>query len=270
MKRTYLALAGLALAGSTLAGAFPLLARAAALFATEPLDPSRFSVLARPVGDSDWNLVVLEQLAAKPRCWEERADGLIDPALTRFDFSAICARYIDSNGYSLRINDEDLATSYRLRVRQVGHELQLEATSSEEPTVLVVGRGDIPKRERDAFVALQLESGWELLRRRYGEQTLQHLYFSNDNPLGELLAEAGNEGAVDSQEDLRDDDDLLAQSPSSAEPSELNADEKATATAARSPLSAVEEQRLATLAAETSLTISSSRPIPLKVIPFQE
>ena len=259
MKRTYLALAGLALAGSTLAGAFPLLARAAGIFATKPLDSSRFAVLARPVGNSDWNLVVLEQLAAKPNCWEERADGLIDPVLTRFDFTAICARYIDSNGYSLRIDEEDLATSYRLRVRQVGNELQLQATSSEEPAVLVVGRADIPKRERDAFVALQLESGWELLRRSYGEQTLQHIYFSNTNPLGELLAEAGSGGAVES----------------STDPSELDADETATAAEtapaarSRSAFSAVEEQRLAALAAETSLTISS-RPIPLEVIPFQE
>ena len=156
MKRPYLALAVLALAGSTLAGAFPLLAKAAAIFGSQPLDPSRFSVLARPVGNSDWNLVVLEQRAAKPQCWQERNDGQVDSTLTRLDFSAACAQYTDSNGYYLRIDGEELVSNDNLQVRQVGQELQLLATSNGEPTTQVVGRGDLSKRERNAFVALQL------------------------------------------------------------------------------------------------------------------
>lgn len=195
MKRTYLALSGLVLAGSALSAALPSLVHAAGLFSGRPVDPSRFSVLARPVGDSDWNLLVLEQLAPAPLCWNDRPDGLIDPSLNRFDYTGICSRYLDSNGYSLRIGEQDLATSYRLRLQQRGNLLLLQALSGEDPTVLEVGRAEVPRRDRDAFVAIQLDPGWQLQRRRFGQQSLNHLYFANASPLPELIARAGGRTA---------------------------------------------------------------------------
>ena len=185
LRRTYLALAGAGLALLT-----PW-AGAASLFDSRPLDTSRFAVLARPVGPSDWNLLVLEQIQAQPLCWEQRPDGLVDPALNRFNFTGICSRYLDSNGYSLRIGDQDLASRYRLQLRQSGTELRLEASTPSNPTVLVVGRALVPLRDRDGFVALALEPGWDLQRRVFNSQTLSHIYFANPSPLPELLAKAG-------------------------------------------------------------------------------
>jgi hypothetical protein len=188
MKKTYLALGGLLLAGSALSTALPTLVRAAGLFASQPVDATRFAVLARPVGDSDWNLLVLEQLAPAPRCWTAQPDGLIDPSLNRFDYTGICSRYLDSNGYSLRVGEQDLATTHRLRLQQRGNVLLLQALSPDDPTVLVVGRAEVPRRDRDGFVAIQLDPGWELQRRRFGQQSLNHLYFANANPLSQLIA----------------------------------------------------------------------------------
>jgi hypothetical protein len=195
MKRTYLALSGLLLAGSALPAALPSLARAAGLFSSSPVDSSRFSVLARPVGESDWNLLVLEQLAPAPRCWTPQPDGLVDPSLNRFDFTGICSRYLDSNGYSLRIGDQDLATSYRLRLQQQGNRLLLQALSPSDPTVLVVGRAEVPRRDRDAFVAIQLDPGWDLQRRSFGRQSLNHLYFANASSLRQLIAQTNGAAA---------------------------------------------------------------------------
>jgi hypothetical protein len=196
MKRTYLALAGLALAGSGTATALPPLARAAGLFQSSPVEPAHFAVLARAVGQSDWNLLVLEQIAAAPRCWTPLRDGLVEPSLNRFDYTGICGRYLDSNGYSLRIGEQDLASSYRLRLQQQGNELLLQALSPNEPTVLVLGRAVVPRRDRENFVALQLDPGWELQRRTFGAQTLNHLYFANPSPLRQLIARAGGGTAV--------------------------------------------------------------------------
>lgn len=189
-RRTYLALAGAGLALLT-----PW-AGAANLFDSRPLDASRFAVLARPVGPSDWNLLVLEQIQAQPLCWEQRPDGLVDPALNRFNFTGICSRYLDSNGYSLRIGNQDLASRYRLQLRQSGTELRLEASTPSNPTVLVVGRARVPLRDRDGFVALALEPGWDLQRRVFNSQTLSHIYFANPSPLPELLAKAGGSSPV--------------------------------------------------------------------------
>ena len=190
MQRTYLALAGLGIGSTLLAAVSPTLVRAAGLFDSRPVEASQFAVLARPVGRSDWNLLVLEQVQPEPRCWEARRDGLVDPSLNRFDYTGICNRYLDSNGYSLRVGQEDLASSHRLRLQQVGNVLLLQALSPNQPTALVVGRGEIPRRDREGFVAIQLDPGWELQRRSYGSQTLNHLYFANATSLGQLIVQA--------------------------------------------------------------------------------
>ena len=191
MQRTYLALAGLALVGAGLPLVKPPLAEAEALFQTADVEAERFAVLARPVGDNDWTLLVLEQVAAQPSCWEPRKDGLVDPVLNRFDFTGICSRYLDSNGYSLRVAEEDMGTTYRLRVQQIGSRLELQATSAKNPTILVVGSAEVPLRDRDGFVALKLEPGWELKRRTYEERALSHLYFASPTPLEQLIARSG-------------------------------------------------------------------------------
>jgi hypothetical protein len=192
MQRTYLPWLGLtALAVGATAWATPSLlphALAGDLFTSQPVDKARFAVLAKPVGRSDWNLLVLEQLAPVPHCWESRADGLVDPALNRFDYTGICSRYLDSNGYSLRIGQNDLGGSYRLRLQQQGTSLQLLAMNPNEASELLVAKGRISRRDRDGFVALDLEPGWELERRLYGQQALSHLYFANATPLARLLA----------------------------------------------------------------------------------
>jgi hypothetical protein len=188
MKRTYLALAGLTLAAAAGPALLPPLGRAAGLFSAQPVDSSRFAVLAKPVGSGEWNLLVLEQLRPSPACWQSRSDGLVDPSLNRFNYTGICARYLDSNGYSLRAGDQDLGARQRLRLQPVGSTLQLQALDPEQGTVLVVGRAQVPRRDRDGFVAIQLDPGWELQRRSYGRQQLNHLYFANATPIGELLA----------------------------------------------------------------------------------
>ena len=186
MQRSYLPWAGLALLSAGLVGS----QAAAGVFQSQPLEQERLAVLGQPVGSQGWKLLVLEQLKPAPKCWEERRDGLIDPALNRFNFSGICSRYLDSNGYSLRIGDDDVSPRYRLRLESQGNTLVLLAMSGSHPTELVVGRGAIPLRDRSGFVALKLEPGWQLERRMYGERSLSHVYFANPQPLDGLIAQA--------------------------------------------------------------------------------
>jgi hypothetical protein len=186
MQRSYLPWAGLALLSAGLVGS----QAAAGVFQSQPLEQERLAVLGQPVGNQDWKLLVLEQLKPQPKCWEERRDGLIDPALNRFNFSGICSRYLDSNGYSLRVGDDDVSPRYRLRLESQGNTLVLLAMSGSHPTELVVGRGTIPLRDRSGFVALKLEPGWQLERRMYGERSLSHVYFANPQPLDGLIAQA--------------------------------------------------------------------------------
>ena len=196
MKRPYLALATFALVAGLPPGQVSGV-RANGLFNSAPIESASFAVLARPVGDDDWTLVVLEQLRARPFCRTPRPDGLVDPTLNRFNYTGICGRFIDSNGYSLRIGEADLSHAYRLRVQRRGSELQLLATTASRGAELLVGRGTVPRRDRDLFVSLQLEPGWALRRRMFGARSLNHVYFANGQPLDSLIATARGRTTVE-------------------------------------------------------------------------
>ena len=192
MPRTYLralATLGMGLASSLLVPSEPVLARN--LFDSKPLSQERFAILGRPVGRDNWKLLVLEQIKQRPRCWTPRADGLIDPTLNTFNFSRICSRYLDSNGYSLRSGGQDLAKRFRLRLVATGRTLRLEAMDPDQAAPLQLGQADIPARDRNGFVLIKLDPGWQLERRVYKGRTLNHLYFANPTPVNQLLAQAG-------------------------------------------------------------------------------
>jgi len=266
-------LATLALGGSALVAALAPWGRAAGLFEARPVQADRFAVLARPVGRDDWTLLVLEQIQPAPLCWQTRADGLVDPSLNRFDFTGICGRYIDSNGYSLRFADgqtsRDGSDGLRLRLEPVGGELQLQASSPDQSGVLVVGRAALPSRVRDAFVAIQLEPGWELRRRSYGSQTLNHLYFSHPSPARQLLARAGAPAAGGWQRRLP-----LLTPPPPPPPATAFSPEPVRLRPARQPRTSL-QARVNPHDAWTSQPPQAAgapagRVIALQVIPFQE
>lgn len=191
MRRTYLRrllLTGTAFLLGSSFSALPGWARS--IFDSKPLKQEQFAVLARAVGSDGWKLLVLEQIKASPLCWKDRADGLVQPSLNTFDFTGICSRYLDSNGYSLRTAGEDTQKSVRLRLRQGRSGLELQAMDPNRTTAVVVARARRARRNKDAFVKLTLEPGWKLERRAYQGRTLSHVYFANRDSLNQLIAKS--------------------------------------------------------------------------------
>jgi hypothetical protein len=194
MRRTYPQAKGLAVTGVAATGVLALLLPSAlaarGIFESKPLPQERFAVLAQPVGQDSWKLLVLEQIKRKPLCWTPRADGLVEPTLNSFNFSGICSRYLDSNGYSIRSGGSDLGTRFRLRLMQQGSTLQLQAFNPDQKAPILVGHAPIPQRHRNGFVRLELNNDWRLERRAYQGRTLSHIYFANPDPVQLLLAKA--------------------------------------------------------------------------------
>ena len=190
MRRTYfrsLVLSGImAMTGPLL----PCASSAKSLFESKPLPQDQFIVLGRPVGDSQWTLLVLEQIKPEPRCWMQRTDGLIDPSLNRFNFTGICGRYIDSNGYSLRSGGEDQGSRLRLRLRQQNEMLLLETSHWQHPNSVLIGQAPIPLRDPNGFIRIRLNPGWRLERRVYLGKPLGHLYFAHPKPWNRLVSQA--------------------------------------------------------------------------------
>ena len=156
MGRTYFrraALGAAALGLTVAASSLPGWARA--LFDSRPLQEERFAILAQPVGQDRWKLLVLEQIKARPLCWEERRDGLMNPSLNTFDFTGICSRYLDSNGYSLRTSGTDADRRFRLRLNQGRDGLSLQAMDPDRGSAITVARASNVRRDKNAFLSVR-------------------------------------------------------------------------------------------------------------------
>ena len=184
MARLRIAAAALAVFGSTLITGLNSSVRAqGSLFTTADVDESKFVLVAAPIGSGpNSQLNIYEQRTSARPCYEVTgsAPAVVDPLMATFDFTGICNRYIDGNGYSLRIGGDDLGTRYRLSVVNTGRDIELLATPTKnpsQPTMLVARAGGAAS----GFIQLKLEPGWTLKRRAYGKKSLGHLYVYRDS-----------------------------------------------------------------------------------------
>ncbi|MBO9997423.1 MAG: DUF3747 domain-containing protein [Cyanobacteria bacterium SID2] len=160
----------------------------ASTFEQAEVDRSKFIPIAAPIGQTNgYQLLIVEQISETQSCWNEYGSNptVVDPLLLNFDFSGTCGRATDSNGYSVRLANQDFGLQYNLRVIQRGSELVLVG--------IPFGRRDLPQIEigrtgglTAGFARIYLDSGWRLTRRVYQGRSLGHLYLTNDLTLAEL------------------------------------------------------------------------------------
>lgn len=187
----------LAAAGLSVAAAPP--AAAAALFNAVEVDQTKFVLVAAPIGDgSRAQLNIYEQRSAARPCYavDGAAPAVVNPLLVTFDFTGICNRFIDTNGYSLRVGGTDLATVYRLSVLRSGNDTILLASPSKAgagPEMVVARTGGMAS----GFLQLVPEPGWRLMRRHFGNRALGHVYIYRDDwPAGSTTAESSTAPAT--------------------------------------------------------------------------
>ena len=104
------------------------------------------------------------------------------------------AAYLAEHYVAVKVDQDrrpDLANRFRLRLVAKGRNLHLEAMDPDQAIPLTIGRATIPARDRNGFVLIRLDSGWQLRRRVYKGRTLNHVYFANPTPVNQLLAQAG-------------------------------------------------------------------------------
>ncbi len=194
MVRPFRVTLALAVAGSSLVSGLlqrPVRAQGS-LFTTAPVEQSNFILVAAPIGKgASSQLNIYEQRTSKRPCFAVAgsAPAVVDPLLATFDFTGICNRYIDGNGYSLRIGGDDFGTRYRLSVVKTKRDVELLATPTRDasrPTFVVARAGG----SGAGFLQLKLEPGWSLMRRQYGTRSLGHLYVFRDTWPGSEPADA--------------------------------------------------------------------------------
>jgi hypothetical protein len=156
---------------------------AQSLFGAVEVDQSKFVIVSAPIGDgSRAQLNIYEQRTEARPCYavEGSKPAVVNPLLSTFDFTGICNRFIDGNGYSLRIGNGDLGTVYRLSVvKEAGDTLlmALPTKAGAGPEMVVARSGG----SGNGFLLLVPEPGWKLMRRQFGGRTLGHVYVYRDS-----------------------------------------------------------------------------------------
>lgn len=189
-SKLQLATFGATLLGTSLLGT--LSPANAALFGQQEVRQNDFVAVSAPVGTSTRrSLIVIEQKASTRPCWSESgaAPTIVDPLLLNFDFTGVCGRATDSNGYSVRVGGEDLGVSYTLSLVRRGNDMVLTANPfrSSGPS-LEIGRAGYT----EDFSKIELNPGWRFTKRTYQGRTLGHIYLTHDSTLAELAETTGN------------------------------------------------------------------------------
>ena len=158
-------------------------------FTAQEVDQGDFLAVAEQTSSRfiPYQLYLIRQVSDARPCYDVTGSspGEVNPLWTTFDFSGICGRSSDSNGYSLRVDSEDLGAAYRLRVEASGDELVLLGMGREG--TLVIGRtGGLSDT---GFTAIELEPGWRITQRVFQGGALGHYYFTNDATLAELTSD---------------------------------------------------------------------------------
>ena len=163
------------------------------LFKAVEVDQTKFVIVAAPIGDgSRAQLNIYEQRSAARPCFSAQGanPSVVNPLLATFDFTGICNRFIDANGYSVRVGGTDLATVYRLSVVRQGNDNRLLAIPTKPgagPEMLVARTGG----HAGGFLQFVPEPGWKLMRRHFGGRALGHVYVYRDSwPEGSITAPA--------------------------------------------------------------------------------
>lgn len=175
----------------------PLQPSIAATFGQTEVDQSKFGAIAVPRASGYYTLLVLEQISNKKQCWRESGSKptRIEPLLVNFNFTGICGRSTDSNGYSIRMAGKDMAMNYRLSLQKQKDEVVLmgvPATSGTGKPIEIARTHGM----HSGFLKLVLNPGWRFAKRSYSGKTLGHVYFTRDTVVPTNVASAkGNSSA---------------------------------------------------------------------------
>ncbi|NEO87776.1 MAG: DUF3747 domain-containing protein [Spirulina sp. SIO3F2] len=151
-------------------------------FGNQRVDDRRFVLMAAPFGVNQrgYQLLIVEQSSNRRQCWQEygTAPTQVNPLLLNFDFTNICKRMTDSNGYSVRVGNEDLGWRFILSLVERQNEWVLVANSARERNVqMEVGR---TRGKGNGYLKIELDPGWSLTRRTYNGRALDHIYLTGD------------------------------------------------------------------------------------------
>ncbi|HEY9630640.1 MAG TPA: DUF3747 domain-containing protein [Coleofasciculaceae cyanobacterium] len=196
-----------AVALATLSTAWTASSALAAAFQQQEVDQTRFIAIAAPYsGGTAHQLLIVEQLSDDRPCWNVLGGMpvVIDPVLRTFDFSGICGRSLDANGYSIRANGQDMGLFYSVRIIRRNQDLVLVGDpigcfnpNRRKCTNPEFDIGHANGLTAD-FAEIKLNPGWRFTRRVLDDRPLGHIYLTYEGafPPDFVIAAPGTEPVV--------------------------------------------------------------------------
>lgn len=166
---------------STILGTIGNLSATAVDFGQQEVDQNNFIAIVVPRIGSNPQLVVLEQISNSQQCWKESGVNPVnvDALLLNFDFTGICGRSTDSNGYSIRMAGHEMGLLYKLKIIKHNSEFILVGVSNADPNAPAVEIGRT-YGIGSGLTKITLKPGWRFTKRTYNGKTLGHIYLTSD------------------------------------------------------------------------------------------
>ncbi len=178
----------------------PIQVDQSAQFGMQETDQTPFILVAQPTsrlgGRQRYGLMIIEQKRAEPLCYSTTGSNptQVNVLLLNFDFTGICGKATDTNGYIVRTAGEDIAYDPVIEERDGVLVLsgipRRSAGSNAQPILM----GQTDGIAANGFTKLFLRPGWRLARQTYNNSVTGRTYLANDKTLAQLVVESG--GAV--------------------------------------------------------------------------
>ena len=165
----------------------------------QEVDMSRFILSTNPTsslrGRQRYGLMIIEQKTNAQPCFSTSgsAPTVVNPLLSTFDFSGICGRATDTNGYAIRVAGEQVR--YDPVFEEENGVLVLYAKPSRflrGAERFVIGQTD--GISPTGYTQVTLKPGWRLTRKTVDGAPKGLMYLTNDLTIAELT---GQEVAID-------------------------------------------------------------------------
>ena len=160
-------------------------------FQAARLPESDFAIVASNLEDASYVprgysrqriLNVIRQLSPARSCWKARDDDSVQIDLKDWNWTGVCARFVNANGYSVRMRGVDFQQDSDLVLEQEGPYVVLYTknrfTDQVEPIPVAVARTR-PESQESSYL-MKLLPGWRLEQREFNGRKLGHVYFSHD------------------------------------------------------------------------------------------
>jgi N-acetylmuramoyl-L-alanine amidase len=158
----------------------------ASTFGQREVRQDDFIAVATPlaIGNS-YKLVVIEQISRYRDCWDTFSSNptRVNLLLLNFDFTDICGRSTDSNGYSIRAAGQDIGMRYRLRLQKRGNEVVLLGRSFDGTEFEIGSTNGLV----EGPMKIHLDPQWRFTKRIYQGEATGHIYFTTDRPRSTLI-----------------------------------------------------------------------------------